>query len=170
MRLPAFLATLLIAAGAAVVAQARPLPAVSQINITIGPKLQAKADDYGPREFDYLKAALRNDVERELGKAGLAASGGATLDLVIEDAMPNRPTFEQMVDRPGLSFQSISIGGAEVSGVLTASDGGQTPLHYRWYESDIGNTLASSTWSDAERAFDRFARGLVKGDVGELAP
>lgn len=170
MRLPAFLATLLIAAGAAVVAQARPLPAVSQINITIGPKLQSKADDYGPREFEYLKGALRNEIERELGKAGLVAPDGATLDLIIEDATPNRPTFAQMVDRPGLSFQSISIGGAEVSGVMTGPDGGQTPLHYRWFESDLGNTLAASTWTDAERAFDRFARGLVKGDVRELAP
>jgi len=167
MRLPAFLSTLLIVAVAAFAADARPLPAISQINITIGPALQAKADDYGAREFEYLKADLRRAVERELAKGGAVSPSGGVLDLVIEDAKPNRPTFEQMVDRPGLSFESRSIGGAEVSGTLTLPDGSEIPLRYGWFETDFRNTLGSATWSDAERAFDRFARGLLRGDIVE---
>lgn len=164
MKLPALFFTAVIGAAAAFPALAAPAGGVSTINITIGADLQDKADKYGPREFEDLKADLRSSVERELKKTGDLIPTGGTLELVIEDATPNRPTMQQMSKTPGLSFESRGIGGAEISGVLTRADGVTVPLTYRWYESDIANTRVSGTWSDAKTSFDRFARKLAKGE------
>ncbi len=116
------------------------------------------------KELDYLSRDLRESVERELAKAGSLGPGGATLDLVIEDAKPNRPTMRQMTRTPGLSYESRSLGGAQITGVLTTADGRSVPVRYQWYESDLFNTVAAGTWSDAETTFDRFARKLAKGE------
>ena len=29
---------------------------------------------------------------------------------------------------------------------------------HKWYETDLANVIANSTWSDARTSFDRFAR------------
>lgn len=165
MKLPAFILTAVVGAAAAVSVQAAPAGGVATINVTIGPDLQQEAaDKYGVRELDYLKAELRDSVERALRKAGGLTPTGGTLDLVIEDARPNRPTMQQMNKTIGLSYESRSIGGATVSGVLTAADGTTLPVTYRWYEDDLRNTITAGTWSDAETTFDRFARKLAKGE------
>jgi hypothetical protein len=79
--------------------------------------------------------------------------------VTIEDARPNRPTFEQMSRDTGLSLQSFGIGGAEMSGELLSA-GGQSlgQMSYAWYENDIRDAQFGGTWSDAYRAFDKFAR------------
>jgi hypothetical protein len=164
MRLVALLPAALIAAGAATAAQAAPIGPVSEISISIGPELRDKADTYGEREFGYLARDLRRSVEASLGRAGaLAETGGGRLELTIVGAIPNRPTLEQLSDKPGLSMLSYGVGGAEVEGAYIAPDGTSTPLHYRWYDNDIRWAWSSSTWSDAERAFDRFAVRLTRG-------
>lgn len=164
MRLPAFLAAALLAATAASAAQAAPPGGIASINIIVGPELQDKAKDYGVREFDTLTSELLQAVERELRKTGSLVETGGRLDLVIEDAKPNRPTMRQLANTPGLSFESRGVGGAEISGVLTTVDGDTIPVSYRWYESDLRNTIASGVWSDAETSFDRFARRLAQGE------
>lgn len=165
MRLAIFLSTTLAATALALGANASPLGPVANINVSIGADLQDKADDYGARELDYLTSDLRRSVERALDRDGALAASGGTLDLVIEDAKPNRPTMRQMAAKSGLSYESFGIGGATVTGVLTAADGRQTPVRYRWYESDIRWSQAASTWMDAETTFDRFARRLVSGEA-----
>jgi hypothetical protein len=165
MRIAAFLSTALIASAAAFTAQAGPLGPVATINVIIGEDLAAKAEKYGPRDLDYLAAELRESVERSLGRSGDLAPAGGSLDLVIEDAIPNRPTFRQMSATPGRSFESFGVGGAEISGVLTTADGRTIPVGYRWYESDIRWSMGTSTWSDAQNTFDRFSRRLAKGEA-----
>ncbi len=150
---------LAIAAGPA---HAQAVGAVSEVRVTIGPDLLDKTNDYGEREFDFLSRDLRNSVEARLGRAGLLAPEGGVLSLTIADATPNRPTLEQLGKRPGLSMTSYGIGGAEVLGEYAAPDGLVTPLRYRWYETDIRDARAASTWSDAARAFDRFAENLIR--------
>lgn len=162
MRLPAFLTTTAIAVAMAASAQAAPA-AISTINIDIGPELAGKTDTVDARDLDFLKAELRDSLERELGRSGALTAEGAVLNLVIEDATPNRPTMQQMSRTPGLSFQSRGIGGATLSGTLVTADGA-LPVSYRWYESDFRNTVAAGTWSDAETTFDRFARKVARGD------
>ncbi|MDP2259603.1 MAG: hypothetical protein Q8J89_07790 [Caulobacter sp.] len=163
MRLPAFLTTTAIAAALAVSAQAAPA-GISTINIDIGPELAGKTDTVDARDLDFLKRDLRDSLERELGRSGGLSADGAVLNLVIEDATPNRPTMRQMTRTPGLSYESRGIGGATLSGTLVTADGA-VPVSYRWYESDFLSTFAAGTWSDAETSFDRFARKVARGDV-----
>lgn len=162
MRLPAFLFATAIAATLAVSAQAAPA-GISTINIDIGPELAGKTDIVDARDLDFLKAELRESLERELSRSGGLTTAGAVLNLVIEDATPNRPTMRQMSRTPGLSYQSRGIGGATLSGMLVSAEGA-IPVSYRWYESDFRNTFTAGTWSDAETSFDRFARKVARGD------
>lgn len=165
MRLATFLITVLAASAVAFAVQAAPLGPVAEIHVTIGPDLQAKADEYGQRELDYLAADLRKSVEQALDRGGDLSPTGGTLDLVIEDAVPNRPTMRQMALKPGLSYESFGIGGARIGGALTTADGQRIPVGFRWYETDIRWSQAASTWTDARNTFDRFARRLVTGEA-----
>ena len=167
MRLATFLTTTFSALALTAAAQAAPLGPVADVNVAIGPELQAKADQYGQRDLDYLAAELRESVQKAFERAGGLSADGATIDLVLEDAVPNRPTFQQMARTPGLSMESFGIGGAEITGVLNTADGQRIPVSYRWYETDIRWAIGSATWTDAQNTFDRFARRLASG--GALA-
>jgi hypothetical protein len=152
----AFLAGL---TGAAILGLALPaMAAPPQITVTYGPKLADKVSQYGARDVADLASSLERSVRRAVN--GAPEFADARISLVIEDAAPNRPTFQQMKDRPGLSMESYGVGGATLSGTLTRADGSSRTLSYRWYESDIRWARASGTWSDAETAIDRFARSL----------
>lgn len=135
---------------------------VAEVSVDIGPRLEAKAHDYGQRDLDGLAADLRRTVERELVRHGRAGREGVSLHLVITDAKPNRPTFEQLGARPGLSMRSIGIGGASISGEEIGPNG-RRPVSYSFWETDIRNERGAATWSDAERAFDLFARQYATG-------
>ena len=151
--------------GVAGSAAAAPLGPLSEVTIAIGPRLQDKAAVYGQREFDRLTERLLYEVQSELDRSGAVGPGGASLKLVIADAVPNHPTFKQLGDRPGLSIESFGIGGATIEGDITYADGRTEPVRYTWYETDIRQAYGGSTWHDAEYAFDAFARRLVRGDL-----
>ena len=136
--------------------------APASVSVTVGPDLQKKAiEKYGVRDVDRLAAELRKDVERELTRTG--AYDGARIELTLVDAVPNRPTFKQLSDTPGLSFESFGIGGAKIEGQAIAPGGAVTPLKYSYYESDIRQTWANSTWFDAQWTISRFAGRLASG-------
>jgi len=136
--------------------------APASVTVTVGPDLQKKAvEKYGVRDVDRLATELRQDVERELARTG--AYAGQQIELVLVDAQPNRPTFKQMSDKPGLSYQSFSIGGARIEGRAIAPGGAVTPLKYSYYETDIRQVRAYSTWSDAQWTMNRFAYRLASG-------
>lgn len=164
-RIALFVATAAAAGATAFAAQAGPLGPVSSVNVVIGEDLADKADKYGQRELDYLAADLKASVEKALARAGDLDATGGRLDLVIEDALPNRPTFEQMRDNPSLSYESFGIGGADITGVLTTADGRQVPVGYRWYETDIRWAIGAGVWTDATNTFDRFADRLARGQA-----
>lgn len=143
-------------------ALAAPAPDASNVDVTLSPELRKKAaETYGTRDVERLAAELKKDVARELDRTGVLAGGRVELTLV--DVKPNRPTFKQLGDKPGLSFQSFGIGGAEIEGRAISLDGDVTPIRYRWYETDIRNSSYQHTWGDAEHAFDRFANRLGRG-------
>ena len=139
-------------------------PPVSSIDIVIGPGLQKQADDYGAREFGYLSEDLKKSVTGALNRSGRLAPDGGKLELVISDAKPSRPTFAQLGRKAGLSMMSRSLGGATITGRLVTPNG-DIPINYRWYESDLRNQFATTTWSDAEQAFDMFAGRLARGEL-----
>lgn len=128
------------------------------VEAKVSPEFQTKLEkDYGVRETRILTEALTSKVEATFARQGVRAD---RVVVTIEDARPNRPTLRQISDTPGLDpIRSISIGGARVTG--TAYDSGGTAigtLEYDWYETDLSNVVAATTWSDARHSFDRFAR------------
>jgi len=122
-------------------------------------------DDYGEREGAYLREAIERALVRALARVGgqVSPSAGVRIETTIIDARPNRPTFQQLSDQPGLDFgRSISIGGAELHAVLRGADGATlAEVHHRFFEHDIRNVLALTTWGDARRSIDRFARKVA---------
>lgn len=153
------------ASGYAAQGYARQPSAQAQVAVSIAPGFAQKSRriGIGERDLQELGDDLQRTVVRSLSRAGPGAPVRA--DLVIEDAVPNRPTFEQYSRTIGLSAQSFGLGGASVSGTVSFADGRTEPVSYRWYETDLRETFANATWTDAERAFDHFARNLQRGDL-----
>ena len=158
-----------------------------RINVTLGDDLAYRADNlskklkdkhnsrslrngfagngyFGQRDLDKLTARLKTHMEARLEKNGIAVSDDATtvLNLVIIDAKPNRPTFTQISKDSSLSMRSFGIGGAEFEGTLVSPSGKQGMVSYKWFENDIRDAAYGGTWSDANRAIDRFARKTAK--------
>ena len=127
-----------------------------QINVTYGEKAEkAITKTYGERERVAIRDLLERNLTRELGNQA------ARVDVVINDVVANRPTFKQMGDRPGLSFQSFGIGGADVTGKAYDSAGNLIgEVSYDWY-GDIMWADTSWTWTDADRALHQFSRRLA---------
>lgn len=148
---------------AAVGASGPGLAAAPDVTVVIGDELADKADDYGRDEVDDLARELDEAVEQALAEAGTFQDARVVVTLV--DAVPNRPTAEQLRGNPGLSLISFGIGGADISAEITSADGQTQTVTYRWYESDIRAAEGRGTWTDAERTFRRFARGLAEGSL-----
>jgi hypothetical protein len=130
--------------------------------LAIEADLQKKfEDEYGTREIAELRDALSRALENELRQAGgsVADSGPIAIETTLVDVKPSKPTLEQLSDKPGLDYsRSVSLGGAELRARLVAADGRVlNEFSYDWYESDLLNSTALGTWSDARRAIRRFA-------------
>lgn len=134
----------------------------AMISVSLGPDLQDKTDELGPREVQEQADRLAELVGRALAREGDLE--GARVELVLTDLRPNRPTFQQMADRPGLDgHRSRSIGGATIEGQITTADGRTVPVRYDWYSSNLGDVRGINTWADAERAYRRLAGNLADG-------
>ena len=138
-----------------------PIAQAADINISFSDEFtESLNDDYGVREGEYLVKLLKADFEREFRDE---MSDISAINVTIEAAKPNRPTMKQMSDEIGLSFESFSIGGAELTGEVIGLNGETVAnLNYDWYENDIRWAQHLSTWSDANRTFGRFASKLSK--------
>lgn len=121
---------------------------------------------YGARELERLTERLEKKIERRLNKQGIQVDENATtvLKVTLVDAENNRPTFGQLSKQPGLSYKSFGTGGAELSGELISASGiSLGTMSYGWYETSIRDAAyTSGTWTDAYRAFDRFAKKAAK--------
>jgi len=152
----------LAAVAAALSTGSSALAAPAHVDVAIGPALQAKAEMvYGVRDVRDLADDLRRGVERRL--ADNSAYDGARIELTLTDAVPNRPTFKQLSDVPGLSFGSFGVGGASIEGRIVAADGRVSPVAYRYYETDIRYARQNTTWSDAQWTIQQFADKLARG-------
>ena len=123
---------------------------------------------YGEKDLIRLEERLQRKIVEQLSKRGIEVNDSATtiLSLVITDADPNRPTFKQLSKNPSQSYRSFGLGGAEFSGTMTSADQQVGTVSYAWYESDIRDASYGSTWSDANRAIDRFAKKTAKTMAG----
>jgi hypothetical protein len=132
-----------------------------QVNVTFGERAEkAITKTYGERERTTIRELIQENLARELG------SQAARVEVVVNDITPNRPTFKQLGDRPGLSFQSFGIGGADVSGKAYDAAGNLVgTVDYDWY-GDIHLADTAWTWSDADRAIYQFSRRLAAAVPG----
>jgi hypothetical protein len=154
---------------------APPPEAIAIGEITLGSRLAAKVNEYGERDVAQLVDILRNDLERELGRIGRLAepsAAGAVLDVVIEDANPNRPTPQQQSALPrALDARSVFRGGARLSATLTARDETLGRFAYAYQTTpDIRASEFATTWTDARRTFDRFATRMADAIESEGRP
>jgi hypothetical protein len=149
----------LVGSGGAL-AQSAAAPSVV-VNVSVGPALQKKAADFGQRDLAEISDDLRNEVLSALKHP--RSTPPVRVDLVIEDAVPNRPTFQQLGRTVGLSMHSVGLGGARISGVATYADGAQRPIQEQFFETDLREERGLATWSDADIAFDRVANDLRRG-------
>ena len=163
MRRIAFLAPLAAVVLASTASANQPTSTVPpQVTVTIGGDLIDEVENLGERDVQLRIDDLTQTVQRTLARRG--ALTGARVELVLTDLKPNRPTFQQASDKPGLSiFDSISLGGAAVEGQVTTADGQVMPIDLSRYSSSILEVRGYSTWQDADRAFDLIARRIADG-------
>jgi hypothetical protein len=156
--------TLVLSAAVLLASATAAFAAPASVSVTISPELQSKATKtLGVRDVNDLALELKTDVENRLAKTG--AFDGATIELVLADAVPSRPTFKQLGDTPGLSYESFGLGGAKIEGRAVASNGSIRPISYKYYETDIRQSRHGGTWADAEQTFSMFAYDLGRGQA-----
>jgi len=114
------------------------------ISVSLGPDLQDKAEELGPREVQEQADRLAELVGRALARDRDGDLDGARIELVLTDLRPNRPTFRQLADQPGL-------------------DGYHSRVRYDWFSSSLADVVGIDTWSDADRAYRRLADNLADG-------
>ena len=134
------------------------------VTVTLGPKLQEQVEDLGPREVRDQADRLAERVREALARRN--DLNGTAVNLVLTDLKPNRPTLQQLTDRPGLDrIRSVSIGGAAVKGEIVTADGRNLPFEYDRFNSSLADVYGFSTWWEADRVFDRVARKIAEGDL-----
>lgn len=141
--------------------------------IAVGEALAAKTREYGERDVRQLTDTLRSDLDGALGGIGRLApedTADAVLYVTIEDASPNRPTATQQTASPQpMDHRSLFLGGAKVTAILRGADGetlGQ--FAYDWQtRPDVRHSEYATTWTDARRTFQRFAKRLAEAIESE---
>ena len=120
----------------------------------------------GSRDLARLLTETEAELVEELTSRGVVidASAPTTLRVVLVDALPNSPTFNQISEQPSLSSRSFGEGGASFEGTLVDASGqslGQ--FTYGFYETlDRFGFNRRGIWTDADRAISRFANRIAK--------
>lgn len=121
--------------------------------VSFSPEFQtALEEEYGVREGEYLREYVVEAINAELARRGVSNPG--SIEVTIVDAEPNRPTMQQLFDRPALDASSISIGGAELRATLP---NGEVVTHRRYNHSLADLVVPAMTWTEARRAIRQFA-------------
>ncbi|KAF0112751.1 MAG: hypothetical protein FD163_2008 [Hyphomonadaceae bacterium] len=148
----------LIASNFATAAVAKPAQISPQVTITYSDKLETEfRENYGIRERATIEEAIRSEIAQQ------ADGTIARVEVNVIDVTPNRPTFEQLGARPGLSYESFSRGGAVLSGKSYDASGNLLrETNYQYTTMDIWNAQHSWVWQDAEYAIYGFTRRLTR--------
>lgn len=142
----------------------RPPPTISEVQVVIGPRLEAKAHDYGQDDLNTLARDLKKDVQDQLRRKGRLGPGGARLMLTITDARPDHPTMTQLGNNPSLDYmRSVGRGSATIDGVEIEPNGSSRRIHFDYEQTFLRDARAQSTWGDAENTFDWFAHEYAEG-------
>jgi hypothetical protein len=156
--------------GLAALAFAQSAAAVTVLPVSFSPEFETELnEELGVREGDVLREDVEQAIAAALARRGVR-EGGGTIEVVIVDADPNRPTWRQLNDEPSLDYiRSFSIGGAELHAVIRGANGEVlTEVDHRRYNSSLSefNGMPPAyTWSEARRAIRRFANKVADAYV-----
>lgn len=133
-----------------------PVAQANDISIEYSEDLSEKiSEEYGDRERKFFETRITKALTDDLGDD---LSKFSAINVIVNDAKPNRPTFKQLGDTPGLSFQSVSLGGADLSADLIDKSGNVIEtIEYDFYTQSIRDSVGRTTWADARRAIRRFS-------------
>jgi len=138
--------------------------------ISYSPEFQTELqDDLGPREGEYLQENITRAIERAIARRNVAATG-VRIEVVIEDAQPNRFTMQQLRSRPGVDpLRSVSVGGADLRAVLRRPDGTVlTEVEHSRYTTSLRDLFFEPlTWTDANRTIRQFAEKVADAYVAQ---
>ena len=144
-----------------------PRPALAagrpEVRVTLSSALAARTSEIGRRDLQELQTDLAGVITRALSGSHGGALHAVRVDVVLEDAQPNRPTVARLAREPSLSLRSLSLGGARVSGRVTSADGSVHDFDLQRYSTDLRDDVGATTWTDAEIAFDQAADDLAHG-------
>lgn len=117
---------------------------------------KAFSEKYGMEEKANIEESVREEIRKALGD-------GFNVEVIVESATPNRPTMYQMAKTPSLSFQSFSVGGADLKGIVFDKNGKQLgQAEYEYSTPFVYDAQYQWTWHDADWAIERFAKVLKK--------
>jgi hypothetical protein len=140
---------------------------VSIAPVALSTDYQTKVDEeIGDRDSQVLTEFITRTVSRALRRRGgeISENAPVRVEILIVDADPNRPTWDELRETPGLSQTlSVSTGGAELQATLRAADGRVlSEVNHRYFTNSLAEIIGSpDTWSDAHRATYRFARKVA---------
>jgi outer membrane receptor protein involved in Fe transport len=154
--------------GLAALAFAASASAQTLEQVSYSPAFQAELeDDLGMREGEYLRENVTRAIERAIARRNVAQAP-LRIEVVIEDAQPNRFTTQQLRTRPGVDpIRSVSVGGAELRAVLRGADGAVlAEVEHRRYSTSLRDLFFEPlTWTDANRAIRQFAEKVADAYV-----
>ena len=133
------------------------------VQVSLAPAMEAKSSEIGRRDLQDLKSELAAVINLALQRSNGGKLQAVRVEVVLEDARPNRPTMARLGREPSLSIRSLSLGGARVTGRVTSADGSTHAFDLERYSTDLRDDMGATTWMDAERAFDEVADDLVHG-------
>ena len=108
MRPLAFFAPAAAVIALASAAQAQAPVQAPNVTVTVGAKLQEQVEELGPREVRDQADRLAERVREALARRN--DLNGTAVNLVLTDLKPNRPTLQQLTDRPSLDrIRSVSF-------------------------------------------------------------
>lgn len=136
---------------------------IASVSVTPSKNVAEETKIYDERDVTKMQAVLQKKVLARLQQNGLLADEGLRLEFIITDLKPNRPTMAQYRAKPGLSAESIALGGASIEGTLIDAAGNSiATINFVWEENWIGQVPSSTTWYDARRAFSILSRKLAR--------
>ena len=146
--------------------------------VAVAPEVEARLDlnrlssirdderPLGQRDIDRNTAALAEAVRREVGAAAPLADapgpGVLTIALTLTGVDANRPTMAEQTANPALSFQSIALGGASVTGELREGDAVLARFTDESQLAQINDpAIGAGMWVEADRYYRQLGNKLA---------
>jgi hypothetical protein len=135
---------------------------VGHIGFSVG--LRSRADELGMEELTRLATYLREDLERALVQSNwLGVSvNEISLNVVIVDAVPNRPTMAQINRVETTHYGTTTAGGASLRASLIRGDNEViAEFSYAWVNPSLDESANYGIWTDARQTFSRFSTSVA---------